>query len=264
MSKKRAQQSVHLTLGILRQSQAVFYALAFFWLDGFAVPAPAQVTQTVRRLPYETISKTEKEYEQMMSLDDFAVLAGAVQSLIVSIAVVIGGGWALYQFISLNSIAKSKAELESIKRSLSKRAVIETIIEHEIFPHPTLDIGKCLLCTVHIKNIGSHVELIDESKTSLVAIPLSLNKDESIIVPSDNKLVAFFYFDQEYPLTSIQAGTCEDLHFVILLPKAGIYGLTFETHSVSVSEDEVFELKSVLPALDISSGRSMVQTVIYV
>jgi hypothetical protein len=39
---------VHLTLGILRTSQAVFYALAFFWLDGFAVPAPAQVTQTVR------------------------------------------------------------------------------------------------------------------------------------------------------------------------------------------------------------------------
>jgi hypothetical protein len=42
-----AQQSVHLTLGILRSSQAVFYASAFFQLDGFAVPAPAQVTQTV-------------------------------------------------------------------------------------------------------------------------------------------------------------------------------------------------------------------------
>jgi hypothetical protein len=46
-STEAAQQSVHLTLGILRTSQAVFYALAFFWLDGFAVPAPAQVTQTV-------------------------------------------------------------------------------------------------------------------------------------------------------------------------------------------------------------------------
>jgi hypothetical protein len=44
---KACQQSVHLTLGILRTSQAVFYALSFFWLDGFAVPAPAQVTQTV-------------------------------------------------------------------------------------------------------------------------------------------------------------------------------------------------------------------------
>jgi hypothetical protein len=39
-----AQQSMHLTLGILRTSQAVFHALAFFQLDGFAVPAPAQVS----------------------------------------------------------------------------------------------------------------------------------------------------------------------------------------------------------------------------
>ncbi|MEK6752962.1 MAG: hypothetical protein AABZ00_11945 [Chloroflexota bacterium] len=38
---------MHLMLGSLRKSQAVFHALSFFWLDGFAVPAPAQVTQTV-------------------------------------------------------------------------------------------------------------------------------------------------------------------------------------------------------------------------
>ncbi|HND44676.1 MAG TPA: hypothetical protein PKX51_20305, partial [Cyclobacteriaceae bacterium] len=36
----------------VRTSQAVFYALAFFWLDGFAVPARAQVTQTVGRLVF--------------------------------------------------------------------------------------------------------------------------------------------------------------------------------------------------------------------
>ncbi|MDP1614501.1 MAG: hypothetical protein Q8L68_01750, partial [Methylococcales bacterium] len=41
---------VHPTLGSLRTSQAFFYALSFFWLDGFAVPAPARVTQTVGRL----------------------------------------------------------------------------------------------------------------------------------------------------------------------------------------------------------------------
>ncbi len=47
VNKKNAQQSVHLTLGILRKSQAFSYAFSFFCLDGFAVPAPAQVTQTV-------------------------------------------------------------------------------------------------------------------------------------------------------------------------------------------------------------------------
>ena len=45
-----AQQSVHLTLGSLRKSQAVFYTFSFFWLDSFAVPTPAQVTQTVSQL----------------------------------------------------------------------------------------------------------------------------------------------------------------------------------------------------------------------
>ena len=34
-----------------------FHALAFFWLDGFAVPAPAQVTQTVRRLEIYELQK---------------------------------------------------------------------------------------------------------------------------------------------------------------------------------------------------------------
>jgi hypothetical protein len=43
---------VHPTLGILARFQAFFYASAFFWLDGFAVPAPARVTQTV-----ETVEK---------------------------------------------------------------------------------------------------------------------------------------------------------------------------------------------------------------
>jgi len=31
---------------------SIFHALAFFWLDGFAVPAPAQVTQTVGQVAH--------------------------------------------------------------------------------------------------------------------------------------------------------------------------------------------------------------------
>jgi hypothetical protein len=46
---------VHLTLGILRKSQAVFYAFSFSQLDGFAVPAPAQVTQTVGQPSCKTL-----------------------------------------------------------------------------------------------------------------------------------------------------------------------------------------------------------------
>jgi hypothetical protein len=200
----------------------------------------------------------------MMPLDDFAVLTGAIQSLVLSIAVVIGGGWALYQFISLNSIAKSKADLESIRRSLSKRSIIQLNIEHEIFPHPTIDAGKCLLCTVHLKNIGSHGELIDGSKTSLVATPISVGMDDCITELPDSKLVAFFYFDQEYPLVSIDPGESLDLQFVTLLPKAGMYILSFESNGSAVSQDQVSELESIFPHLN-AAGRIMgVEKMIYV
>jgi hypothetical protein len=43
---------MHLTLGILRQSQAVSHALAFFQLDGFADPAlVVEFVETQRRYP---------------------------------------------------------------------------------------------------------------------------------------------------------------------------------------------------------------------
>ena len=50
VSRQATQQSVHPTLGIRRHFQAFSYASAFFQSDGVPPPAPARVTQTVRRL----------------------------------------------------------------------------------------------------------------------------------------------------------------------------------------------------------------------
>ena len=59
---------MHLTLGILRQSQAVFYALAFFWLDGFAVPAPGQVAHAVETVEKPRIEKCSKKSPTLGSI----------------------------------------------------------------------------------------------------------------------------------------------------------------------------------------------------
>jgi WD40 repeat protein len=49
---------MHPTLGILRKSQAVFYASAFFQSDGVPPPAPARVTQTVSQRKASNIKET--------------------------------------------------------------------------------------------------------------------------------------------------------------------------------------------------------------
>jgi hypothetical protein len=79
LKARTAQQSVHLTLGILRQSQAVFYALSFFQLDGFAVPAPAQVTQTVGQ---------PKSKHKIASKSQILFLSLIIENLIVGCALV--------------------------------------------------------------------------------------------------------------------------------------------------------------------------------
>jgi hypothetical protein len=71
---------VHLTLGILRTSQAVSYALSFFQLDGFAVPAPAQVTQTVGRLLAK--QNLEKDGQIQMSIITGFVISAIIMAII--------------------------------------------------------------------------------------------------------------------------------------------------------------------------------------
>jgi len=58
IDKYTAQHSVQWTLGILARFQAVFYASAFFRLDGVPPSTPAPLTQAVRRFghPYENNS----------------------------------------------------------------------------------------------------------------------------------------------------------------------------------------------------------------
>jgi hypothetical protein len=65
---------VHPTLGILARFQAFFYALSFFQLDGFAVPAPARVTQTVRRLR----KLSSKKMKSTISRKEYRLIAAWV------------------------------------------------------------------------------------------------------------------------------------------------------------------------------------------
>ncbi len=61
ISNPPAQQSVHLTLGILRKSQAFFYALSFFWLDGFAVPRPSAGNANRWAVPCTNFDRTHEQ-----------------------------------------------------------------------------------------------------------------------------------------------------------------------------------------------------------
>jgi len=88
---------VHPTLGILRTSQAVFYALSFFWLDGFAVLAPAQVTQTVRRFlaTVKLLTRIQITMKPILKSISISLAVGAALTGIISVVLLLGGTFTL-------------------------------------------------------------------------------------------------------------------------------------------------------------------------
>ena len=95
-----------------------------------------------------------------MNLGDFKDLAGGIQSLAVALGVFIGGGWALYRFWKLQSIAKARADLEKVKRELMSRGILQTEIQvSELAPESENCSFIHLVLT--ITNVGSGTEVIN-------------------------------------------------------------------------------------------------------
>src|SRR5579864_8379659 len=54
-----------------------------------------------------------------MDCERFNKIAGGIQSLAVSLAILTGGVWTLYSFVSLHSIEKAKGDLERTRTELN-------------------------------------------------------------------------------------------------------------------------------------------------
>ena len=105
---------MHWTLGILRQSQAVSYASAFFQSDGVPPPAPARVTQTVGQFSTKQHEQTAYSFKVSFYvwLPKTMVLLGREMLFLLLSSL------RLIPFIVLLSWQKSFGELKILQKSI--------------------------------------------------------------------------------------------------------------------------------------------------
>jgi hypothetical protein len=171
-----------------------------------------------------------------MTFKDWADLASAIQSIAVSVAVVVGGGWALFQFLSLNSIAKARAELEVIKQSLKERGVFNLTIECQPIFSATKD-GKWLLCTVHIENIGNGMDAINLAQAKFSATPIMLENNKAKTL-NNQIIIGDSCQSIDSDATLIVPGEKYQMFFVLCLPNPGLYRLNFATEASKFFQKE--------------------------
>ena len=94
-----------------------------------------------------------------MTPEDFNNIASGIQAITVGSAVILGGLWAVYRFVSLREITLAKRELEAKDIELRKKSVLCLSMDVQV-TEESINKSKFIIIDVVIENKGSTSEII--------------------------------------------------------------------------------------------------------
>ena len=193
----------------------------------------------------------------LQQINDVAAL---IQKSLISVAVLIGGGWTVFTFRALNLRQKAKAELADLQRKINLKPLINISVTSE---HHLLHEGSFLItAVVRVENVGTRDTTLffpsDRKPFSAMQINFSEDGDltlgirRSVGVPHGGMSESFSRG------AVVRAGVKVELPFAIVVPSEGIYMLSFATHPTT--EDLQDSINAGAPALPdiLWSGRAYV------
>jgi len=170
-----------------------------------------------------------------MDHEKFNKIAGGVQSIVVSVAAMLGGGWALYQFHTLQQSEKARLDIEELR---SKQPVLNIDLSPSIMhvPRVRTNLGlqserTYLRVVATIQNVGqanTYLDMSDEPlEVSHIVDPLGTVKAQEVEVSELNDVG---------DLVLCRAGSTTRFDFVAQIKYPGLYeislGIPVETSEI--------------------------------
>src|SRR6059058_5834445 len=95
-----------------------------------------------------------------MTYPEFVALAGAIQSLFVAAAVLVGGIWTVFRFRALNELARAQAELAQLRDALEREPAITLKVETQVLP-AIATLPASIQVIVQLQNLGKAPDVVD-------------------------------------------------------------------------------------------------------
>jgi len=151
-----------------------------------------------------------------MSLEDFKNLAGGIQSLLVGLAVLIGGAWTLFRFFSLKEVEKAKRDLQQQSHLRLEMQATQMFSSNRV--------DKYINVSLTITNPGNRTELIRwlDSKLSAALVSKGTNGGVQLGERISAK-VQSLHLDLKG--STIDPGISETCAFLIPVESYGVYFL---------------------------------------
>jgi hypothetical protein len=156
-----------------------------------------------------------------MSPEDIKNYAAALQSAIISIGILIGGGWAMFTFLKLKSIDKASAELEKVRRDLARRGMLEERMT-AVFIRASDGTGSYIQVRIELKNVGTGVEVIRWRESGVQAARVLYGP---LGAPVLEEASPGFHLriDHEIIFQAIAPGATEGVSFLVPIGRNGTY-----------------------------------------
>lgn len=194
-----------------------------------------------------------------ISAEKFDLFASAFQKIILSLAVIVGGGWTLYVFHAQHQVETAKASLAKLQIESQKITNLEITIEAE----PLLyNKERYIRGFVVVKNLGQRsTKLRPDSMSGPVQVSkITFGKSNKSQFGRVESTKVFFLPGWQPKEKTVLAGGIERLPFLVRVPSAGIYFVAFSvprsladaTVLTGIDREEVAIASNVKPESPIS------------
>jgi hypothetical protein len=156
--------------------------------------------------------------------DRFAKICAGFQSIALIIAVVIGGIWTRYTFITLNSAGKANAELQKVRAENQRQPVLWMDITSA--QHESRAGGYDLTVDVLIENKGAvntKIGWVTETPLAVAEV-----REGTVFQKPENPFSLLGFGDATHKQYLILIGGRRHFEFAGHVPHAGIYYLEFQ------------------------------------
>lgn len=183
-----------------------------------------------------------------MSPEDFSNLASAIESIVVAIAVVVGGVWTLIRFSALGSIQKAKADLEATRRKLRERGIFNFTMEAtQLTDNTTTD--RQIVVSVRVQNDGNRSEVINWSVSFLRVTQMISSKEHEGLTYGHSIVLPYTTSDGPAIASSVMPGQARTFPFLAAVASPGIYQLQFVA-KLSPAEASISEAEHLAAGVD--------------
>ncbi|MEW8492475.1 MAG: hypothetical protein AB2604_01620 [Candidatus Thiodiazotropha taylori] len=166
-------------------------------------------------------------------------VAATIQSIVLSLAVIIGGGWSAWEFYKLRTVEKAKLQLDVLEKTREQKAILNISLDAK--KKDLKDGKKYIEVNVRIENKGLRDAYLDYSKPVLRVTKVSFDDDGKI--KFTNKRQSYIYMPGGH-IPNALSRSSETLEYPIMvqLEESGTYLLRFV---VDVAEENKRNPKGV-------------------